>query len=312
MKLDWGCPVIASYELNGITLHPLLDTGNASRSFVVPSDVFSRLKLESVTKTSMPEYTGVVKQVDWGYLQVPRLGSGVKHLTSVFDYPLNTTPAQPFDSIMPYDMLDADYVIFLLSQNRLRLEPAVPNPAWLNNEMYAVPFLRIQDFIVVAISCEGKHDFICLDTGCARSIFYSEYATHHSGTFVPTGKFDDYERDSTHFPSCNVYRVMRGLSLQGETADFDVPLSGDFDVAARISQAAPSDNKDTRVTTKLLPYERNDAPSIVSAGFLGMDVLSQYDFMLDNADSMLYLWSPDETPQIFPPGGAAPVRRRKR
>jgi hypothetical protein len=306
--LEDGVPVLSFYDLQGFTLKPVIDTGDTG-ILAIFDDIYSKLNISE--KGGLTLINGATDDpVEYGIILACLLGSG--HQQFLPTVKMKAMKGANFNSVFPLQIFDADSIAFLISRNEiwtyslgLGQVDMTDNPA-----IKAVPYSESPSGLEIWISC-GVHRYpVKLDTGAGNSIFSLNFVKQNRELFDATGmnsRTMEFNEETSN-PS---YHLKAGLSILGVEPKDDIPI--------------PEDDYDTMTVTDfkgdavpitepgnpmLLPYKRSDAPAVAPVAFIGMDILSDYDFVINQRAKKLYLWSPEETPKLFPKRPVQPSKNQ--
>jgi hypothetical protein len=303
-------PVIAEYRLGSLSMSPLLDTGNAAREIIVPAPLFTALAPAQVKQREVGQLSGKAKLTPYAEIQVPLLGSDRQGWFGVFPEALDTDYDVEYDSLVPLSVIGADSVTLLLSRRQLLLEDFPPG-WWDDKAAWRIPFITMNGLIIVDLSCAGQHYPAAIDTGTAQTIFTKHFVRKYGSLFRDTGTSNHFDWHSDYYPPSQIYFLKSGgVTISGAWPEHDLELAGNVDVIPAFDANNQPVGPDVLGLPGFVPYYRPDAPDLAPVAFIGMDQLGRFDFTIDRAEQMLYLWDPAETPRWFPPGGgpAAPGR----
>jgi hypothetical protein len=298
LLLDEGVPVVVDYMLGEIALKPALDTG-CLYSILLPPAVYDKLKVGDETNRDILAVSGKAWDVDEGLVQLPLLGS--QQLKWFPASPMEPAADELSDSLFSLDTVGSDYVIFLLSRKELLLTDLAPGVVEEEDSspLKALPYFDCASGMLVAISCAGRHYAAQIDTGAAGTSFNVNFVAQHPELFTATGETYVIQAVNDEFDA-PAYNLQSGIAICGVAPEDDLPLAGEICAFPAFDNDGNPPPPHEPGDPSSLPYARLDTPAIAPVALIGMDVLGAYDFMLDLRNHMLFYWSPELTPELFP------------
>ena len=324
LTFDEGSPVIKRLMVDGVPVRAGIDTGSPGMLNVKPA-VFSKLHVRANQSMQYPAEPGYHAAGDStvGLLQMPLLGSGRRKWFTVGTFDMADEQGvedTDVDCLLPLDVFDSDFCIFLLSRKLLLLADMAASADSSGDEdsdypkVMTIPYFDTEAGLFAVVSCGGEDNLAYLDTGAYITRVSQGFVERHAAVFTPSNHPPLNDENGRPFPESSydspAVSVGPGFVLKGSTEEENVPLGGIFEeykpTAADGTATAPA-------TAPLglpdfLPFE-HDVPSLAPVLSIGIDVLGRYDFMFDKTDKLLYLWDPRDTPKLFPE--VAPQRRGK-